>query len=449
MLLIVRGIIWYGLYLFLILLPLITAAISNPTRAAQPFLVEVAVAAGFIGFSIMSLEFALISRINAAAQPFGEDSLQLFHNIMGTTALGFVLAHPILLIISGYPANCWLNPFASCANISTITAFLSIVVLLLLIITSIWRKRLGIRYEVWYVLHGLFALFVIFVALVHIFLIGRYTSTLEMKIVWGIYAVLVLGLIGWFKIFLPIRNWNQRWELVENRVERGDARTLVFKPDAHDGFNFKPGQFSWIKSGRTPFGLGQHPISMSSAGDVEPGGTVSFTIKNLGDWSGQVVPKMQPGERAWLFGPHGVFSMDREQAMGYVFIGGGVGITPLRSMLHTMVKREDNRPVILFYGANSYAEMTFREEFEELARANQLNFTFVPVLSAPEEEWTGETGFISVDIMQRNMASYEKQYKFFKYLICGPKPLMDAMEEALPALGIPPENVLTERFDMV
>ena len=146
---------------------------------------------------------------------------------------------------------------------------------------------------------------------------------------------------------------------------------------------------------------------------------------------------------------HGVFSMDREQAMGYVFIGGGVGITPLRSMLHTMVKREDNRPVILFYGANSYAEMTFREEFEELARANQLNFTFVPVLSAPEEEWTGETGFISVDIMQRNMASYEKQYKFFKYLICGPKPLMDAMEEALPALGIPPENVLTERFDMV
>ena len=63
MLLIVRGIIWYGLYLFLILLPLITAAISNPTRAAQPFLVEVAVAAGFIGFSIMSLEFALISPI--------------------------------------------------------------------------------------------------------------------------------------------------------------------------------------------------------------------------------------------------------------------------------------------------------------------------------------------------------------------------------------------------
>jgi predicted ferric reductase len=449
MILIVRGIVWYGFYLFLLLLPLLTAALSNPGRASQPFLVEVAVGAGFIGFSIMSLEFALISRITAAAQPFGEDALQQFHNTMGIAALGFVLAHPTLLIISGYPTACWLNPFSSCANIATITAFSAVLLLLLLIISSIWRKRLGIRYEVWYVAHGIFALIVIFAALVHIFLIGRYTSTLEMKIVWALYAVLVLGLISWYKIYTPIRNWNRRWELVENRQEYGDAHTLVLKPENHDGFNFKPGQFSWIKSGRTPFGIGQHPISMSSPGDVEPSGTVSFTIKNLGDWSGQVVPNLQPGEKVWLDGPHGVFSIDREQAMGYVFVGGGVGITPLHSMIQTMIKREDNRKVFLFYGARSYAEMTFRDEFEALQQSNELNFTFVPVLSHPEDDWQGETGFVNADIMKKHMADYAKQYKFFKYLICGPPALMDAMEEALPALGVPPENVLTERFDMV
>ena len=42
-----------------------------------------------------------------------------------------------------------------------------------------------------------------------------------------------------------------------------------------------------------------------------------------------------------------------------------------------------------------------------------------------------------------------EQVRWFKFLICGPDPLMDAMEKALPAVGIPPENVLTERFDMV
>jgi predicted ferric reductase len=444
MLLIVRGIIWYGLYLFLIILPLAAAIVANPARLQQPFLVELGVAAGFIGFSLMALEFALISRIEAASEPFGEDSLQLFHNLMGTVALAFVLAHPILLILAGYPAACWLNPFSGCANTTTIMADAAVLVLLLLIGTSIWRKRLGIRYEIWYVLHGLFALTVLATALVHIFIIGRYTSTPLMQATWFIYAALVLGLMVWYKIWTPLRNWSRKWEVVENREERGDSRTLVLKPDGHDGFAFHPGQFAWIKTGRTPFGVGQHPISLSSQGDVAPGGNIAFTIKNLGDWSGEEVPAIEPGQRVWVDGPHGVFTMDREQAMGYVFIGGGVGITPLYSMLQTMVRREDERPVVLFYGAANSEAMTFREALSALE--DDLNLTFVPVLSDPEEGWEGETGFINADIMQKYLP---KQYKHFKYLICGPKPLMDAMEQALPALGVPPVNVLTERFDMV
>lgn len=444
MLLIVRGIIWYGLYLFLILLPLATAAIVDPDKVPQPLIVELGVAVGFIGFALMSLEFALISRIEAAAQPFGEDSLQLFHNLMGTVALAFVLAHPILLILSGYPANCWLNPFAACANTATRTAVLAIIVLLLLIGSSIWRKRLGIKYELWYVFHGLAALFVLYAALVHIFIIGRYTTTPAMKIVWLLYAVIVLGLIVWYKIWTPIRNWNKRWVVVENRQERGDAHTLVLQPQGHQGFHFHPGQFAWIKSGRTPFGLGQHPISLSSMGDVEPGGNVAFTIKNLGDWSGEEVPALKPGDEVWLDGPHGVFSMDREQAMGYVFIGGGIGITPLYSMLQTMVEREDVRPVLLFYGAQNSESMTFAEELAELSQ--QMSLQVIPVMSDPEAEWEGEVGYVTAEIMKNYLP---KQYHRFKFLICGPKPLMDAMEEALPALGVPPQYVLTERFDMV
>ena len=121
MILIIRGLMWYGLYLFLVLLPLLTAVVSESDRISQPLLVEIAVGAGFIGFSLMALEFSLISRIEAAAEPFGEDSLQLFHNLMGIVALGFVLAHPILLIIAGYPAKCWLNPFSGFASTTTIT----------------------------------------------------------------------------------------------------------------------------------------------------------------------------------------------------------------------------------------------------------------------------------------------------------------------------------------
>jgi predicted ferric reductase len=442
--LIVHGILWFGLYLFLILLPLITAVLSNPDRAAPSPMIALGVGAGFVGFSLMAMEFALISRIKSAASAFGEDALQLFHNLMGMAALGFLLAHPILLILSGYPARCWLNPFANCANLATRTAALALYALVLLVLTSVLRKRLGIRYEVWYVIHGLFALFVVVAALVHVFILGRYTTTVAMRTVWLVYAILLIGLLLWHRILTPILSWNKKWEVVENRQVQGDARTLVLKPVDHEGFSFEPGQFAWLKTGRTPFGLGQHPISMSSSGDIPPGGQVTFTIKNLGDWSGQEVPALQPGHQMWLFGPHGVFSIDREQAMGYVFIGGGIGITPLYSMCQTMAEREDVRPVLLFYASNDWDDLTLREELEELT--GRMNLQIVYVLNKPPEGWEGETGYITSEILSRYLP---KQYTRFVYLICGPKPLMDAMEVALPELGVPPDLVHTERFDMV
>jgi predicted ferric reductase len=442
--LIVRGALWFGLYLYLVLLPLATAVLSNPDRAAPSPLVALGVGAGFVGFVIMALEFALISRIKSAASAFGEDALQLFHNLMGMAALGFLLAHPILLVISGYPAKCWLNPFAGCANLASRTAALALYALILLVLTSVLRKRLGIRYEVWYVLHGLFALFVVVAALFHIFILGRYTTTVAMRTVWLMYAVLMIGLLLWYRILVPILSWNKKWEVVENRAELGEARTLVLKPVGHKGFSFEPGQFAWLKIGRTPFGLGQHPISMSSSGDVPSGGQVRFTIKNLGDWSGQEVPALQPGHQMWLFGPHGVFSIDREQAMGYVFIGGGIGITPLYSMCQTMAEREDVRPVLLFYAGHDWESLTLREELDALT--GRMNLKIVTVLDNPPQGWEGESGYITGEILSRYLP---KQYKRFMYLICGPKLLMDAMEIALPELGVPPDQVQTERFDMV
>lgn len=440
----VRGIIFFGIYFFLVTLPLNTAVISTPSRTGVTLIVNIAVGAGFIGYALMALEFALIARIRPAAQPFGQDALQLFHNWMGILALGLLLAHPILLILSGYPANCWLNPFSSCANQHTVSAAISLYALVLLILTAVFRKPLRIKYEIWQVAHGLLAIFVLWASLDHILALGRFSSTPIMRATWLLYGVIVAGLIVWYKILQPIFNWNKRWEVVENKAERGDARTLVLKPVGHIGFSFEPGQYAWIKRGRTPLGFGQHPISFSSNGDVEPGGKIAFTIKNLGDWSGEVVPNIQPGTHMWVDGPHGVLSADREQGMGYVLIAGGVGITPMYSICQTLAGRGDVRPVLLFYGARDHESSTFREEFDRLQE--QMNLQVIYVLEHPQEGWQGEQGYINADILQRYLP---EQYRRFVYFICGPEPLMNAMELALPKLGIPPEKVLSERFGMV
>lgn len=440
----VRGIVFFAIYLFLVTLPLDAALISNPNRVPGSLLVELGVGAGFIGLSLMVLEFALISRIRAAAQPFGEDALQLFHNLMGMVALGLLLVHPALLIISGYPANAWLNPFAETGNLATRTASLALYALIVLVVTSIWRKKFRLPYEWWQFIHGVLAIFILLAAMRHIFILGRYTTTPVMRAVWAIYVVLVVSLILWYKIIKPLSRWKKRWRVVENRREFGQAHTLVLKPEGHAGFSFEPGQYAWIKGGRSPLGYGQHPISFSSSGEVGPEGEISFTIKQLGDWSTGEVPHIRPGEHLWVDGPYGVMSSDREQGMGYVLIGGGVGITPLYSMCQTMADREDVRPVLLFYGAQDRESLIFRDELEALKA--RMNLQVIYVLNNPPADWQGERGFISGAIIRRYLP---KHFQHYVYFICGPGPLMDAMERALPDLGVPREKVLSERFEMV
>ena len=145
-------------------------------------------------------------------------------------------------------------------------------------------------------------------------------------------------------------------------------------------------------------------------------------------------------------GPHGVFTIDREEGAGYGLIGGGVGITPLRSMVLAMEERGDVRPIVLFYGAGDEADLTFDEELTELDRRMD-NLSVVRVLSKPGEGWTGESGYVNEDVLRRHLP--EKLLTRFQYFICGPSPLMDAMETALPKIGVPHDRVHTERFDMV
>ena len=291
------------------------------------------------------------------------------------------------------------------------------------------------------------AIVLVVTAVTHILAVGRFSALPAMRVLWGVYLVVFLGLFVKYRLARPVRLWRRPWEVVENRTERGAARTVTLRPVGHGGFTPEPGQFGWVGFGRTPFAMSQHPISISSAGGGGlPEGWVSFTIKDLGDWSGGVVPGVQAGARAWVDGPHGVFTIDREEGAGYGLVGGGVGITPLRCMVLAMEERGDVRPIVLFYGARDEGDLTFDDELTALDRRMD-NLTVVRVLSQPGGDWTGERGYVNEDVLQRHLP--EKLLPRFQYFICGPNPLMDSMEKVLPAIGVPVERIHTERFGMV
>ena len=434
------GLAWVLAYLVFCLAPLLLA-VGQDRPPGRAFLVEFSVALGFVGLSILALQFALIARFKVVAAPFGIDALLRYHVQITFVGLAFALAHPVILFVAD-------SKYLPLLNLLTAPwrarfAFTSVVALLVLVGLSVWRRRLRLSYEWWQATHGLLAVAVVLFALLHASLVGYYVTGLLRRVVYDGYIGGLILLLVWIRLISPLIRLRHPWQVLRVDAELGDTSTLVIEPVGHRGFSFDPGQFGWIAVGRSPFSITQHPFSFSSAGDAA-GGPVAMTIKAAGDFT-STLPDVTPGTRVYLDGPHGVFSMARRQAPGYVFIGGGVGVTPLYSMLLTMRDRGDVRPATLFYASATWDSAVFKDQLAALDEA-MPNLTVIHVLAHPQEDWAGESGRITAETLQRHLPTQHLRYE---YLICASTPMMDAMEDALLALGVPFRQVSTERFDMV
>jgi len=441
--LLTRGTFWLGLYFDLIVLPLLIGMLWPGEAAGRPFWTQFGAGLGYVALGVLVLEFALISKIHAVCGVFGQDALLHFHRQMGMVAAGLVIAHAYLMMRGGYPVE-WLWPFGEEVPWAMRWGVAATLALALLILLSVFRRRIRLPYEWWQLSHGALAELLVVTALAHILLFGGFSSGTGMRVTLAGFAVLFAVLRIWFQWVKPFRMWSQPWEVVSNVEERADSRTVTVRPVGHPGFTFEPGQFAWLCTGKTPFHKDKHPISMSSAAQDEPGKAVGFTIKAFGDWSGEVVPQLKPGDRMWVDGPYGVFTADREQGPGYVLLAGGGGIAPLYSIIQTFAERGDPRPVYLFFGGRDLSRLTFYDQLRELE--SRMNLHCIPVLESPPAGWTGETGYITAGMLRRHLPA---QFKRYQYFICGPDAMVAAMERELSVLGVPAGRIQTERFVMV
>ena len=429
----VRAVLWVLAYLGAVLAPLVFAVIG----ASQPdheFWTDFSVALGFTGLAMMGLEFALVARFRLMAAPFGQDALLQFHRQIGYAGLAFILIH---FAISAH----WNEVTAAKALAAPLLVWFGMAALLALIVliaTSVWRRPLRLSYEAWHVVHTALAVVLVVGALLHVLFVDEYVSSVWKQILWGLMSAAFVGLLVWVRVIKPQRA--RAWRLDRVVAERGETTTLVLKPPPGTTFRFEPGQFGWFAIGRSPFSITQHPFSFASSAEREE---VELAVKALGDFTSRL-GELEPGTTVYVDGPHGVFSIDQDEGPGFGLIAGGVGIAGLISMLRTMADRRDVRPVVLVYANRDWDGVAFREALEQLK--DRLVLTVVHVLERPPEDWAGETGYVTAEVLSRHLPVGYRRFQFF---ICGPDPMMDAAEAALMQLGVPPERVHTERFDMV
>ena len=168
--------------------------------------------------------------------------------------------------------------------------------------------------------------------------------------------------------------------------------------------------------------------------DVPPGLATSY-IFNL-----------KPGDKVTISGPYGEFFI-KETDREMVYIGGGAGMAPMRSHLfHLFQTLKTGRKVSFWYGARSLREMFYDDHFKDLA--DQFpNFNYQVALSDAMEDdnWKGSTGFIHQVLHDEYLSKHDDPTEV-EYYMCGPPPMINAVEGMLDSLGVEPEMIAYDSF---
>lgn len=434
-----RAAAWIALYLAMVAAPLLVLLLGDVPPGVA-FWWDLSKALGFAAISMIGMQFALTARFRAAAAPFGIDIIYFLHRYLAIAAAGLAFTHFAILYLFYQDALGVLNPLEAPWYMTAGRVALACFVLA--VVTSEWRELLRLEYGFWRFLHIMLAMVGFIAGIAHILGVGYYTQAPLTRALWLSMTLSWVALILWVRLIRPALQKRRPYRVREVRQEVDKGWTLVLEPDGHPGLHgFQAGQFAWLTLRASPFAIKEHPFSLSSAPHQLP--LVEMTIRELGDFTG-TIPIVAEGERAYLDGPFGIFSHQRlPGAPGFVFIVGGVGVTPVISMLRSLAHAGDPRPLWLFYANPELDQIMFKDEIDELARG--LDLTLVHILQEPPADWSGKTGMLTGEMLDEALPRDGRAE--LHYFLCGPPPMLDAAEHQLRDLEVPRRHIHVEIFN--
>jgi ferredoxin-NADP reductase len=216
---------------------------------------------------------------------------------------------------------------------------------------------------------------------------------------------------------------------------------------------FLPGQFLTFE---VPVSADRTLIRCYSLSDGPGANSYRISVKRVlapagrpelppGACSGHLHDRLQVGDIVRARAPSGRFVVDDDPGVPTVLIAGGIGITPLLSMLRGGLAAQAKRAVYLFYGARRGAEHGFKGELEELARLHPT-FHVKVVYSQPDlDDLSGQdvpsAGHVDIDLLRRTLPAGRHQF-----YVCAPPPMMASLLPALLAWGVQPDDIHHESF---
>ncbi len=220
------------------------------------------------------------------------------------------------------------------------------------------------------------------------------------------------------------------------------TNTMVFHFTKPAGFTYKAGQFAdftLIKPSETDAKGDTRGFSLGA-----PCETDIVVATRLRDTAFKQNLKNLPiGTEVIFDGAYGSFALHNNTKIPAVFLSGGIGITPVRSIILQATHDKTEHKIFLFYANKTFSDAAFLEELTEAQKEN-ANFKLIASMTDIEgsKDWKGETGFFTKEILQKYIGDLSKPI----YYISGPATMVTSIRKTLNEAGIDDDNIRTEEF---
>lgn len=229
--------------------------------------------------------------------------------------------------------------------------------------------------------------------------------------------------------------------------ETSDAYTIYFEKPQDAAFAFKAGQYLTLKLSinGTPI---RRAFSLSTSPDEL---LLGVTIKRVegGKASNYLKDTMKVGDSMDVYPPMGKFLIETNPSnkKHYILIGAGSGVTPLYSMLKTVLLEESNSKVTLWYGNRNEESIIFHAKLKELQAKYADRLNVIHVLSQAANDGVGEKGRLDKSMINKLVTNLFMNDDYAKsYYFCGPEEMMKAGIEVLHEQGVYAENIFREYY---
>ena len=205
--------------------------------------------------------------------------------------------------------------------------------------------------------------------------------------------------------------------------------------------DFRAGQYFWVTLLDPPFDDEKGPrrhISVVTSPNER--GVLGLCTRLRDSAFKRSLAELPVGTEVDVEQPKGNFLLPEDTDRPYVFIAGGIGITVFRCMLRYIAEEQLPHRVTLIYSNRDRASSAFLDELAELEQKENLR---VVLTMTDDPDWDGETRRIGADLLHDQLGS---GLGSFEYLVAGPPPMVEGVEETLRTVGVPEESIHPDRF---